>query len=162
MAAKVSLASMIALLSLNFAAIAQPRQQAPADDLAQSIEEWMRENLDDSVLEALKQVDQDRVRKFFAELQKRFAGTSIYDLGSLEDAGKQLAPLLQQFEETHPYAVWLQTHLDYFDTANELRREMTPRDKKPGAPIPVAPLKVQRSVWVNQLKPRPAPPLASA
>ena len=153
----------ILLLSLfvTFAAPGQQKQSPPGDDLTQSIEAWMRENLDDSVLEALQEVDQERVRKFFGEVQKRFGASSIYDLGSLQDAASQFIPLLQQFDETRPYAVWLQTHFDYFDTANELRRQMTPPEKPKG--IPAAPsLKIQRSVWSTQLKTRPLPPPAAA
>ena len=77
-----------------------PARLLAPDDLAQSLEQWARENLDDSVLEALGQIDQDRVRKFLTEVQQRFEGNSIYDLGSLKETALQLLPVLEQFEET--------------------------------------------------------------
>lgn len=147
-------------LSLTFTGLAQDKSPPEPDDLAGSIEQWMQENLDDDVLHALKEVDQDRVRKFFAELQRRLKGNSIYDLASLGESARQLVPLLQQFDETHPYAVWLQTHLDYFDTATELRREMAPPVQKPKTPSPAPPLKLQRAAWNKALEKRPLPPLA--
>jgi membrane-bound lytic murein transglycosylase D len=151
------------LLCFTCAGRAQEQFQIP-DELLQSVEQWARENLDESVLQMLEQVDQDRVREFFAELQRRFEGASVYDLGSLKDTASRLLPLLQRFEETRPYAVWLQTHFDYFDTAEELRREMKPPSTKPGAPAPLvnpAP-QLQRSVWNKRLTKRPLPALAAA
>jgi len=133
----------------------------PPGDLLQSVDQWMRENLDDSVLEALNQIDQERVRQFFNELQRRFEGTSIYDLGSIKETASRLLPVLQQFEETQPYAVWLQTHLDYFDTAEELRRQAKPAPPKAApAPLPPPSIQLQRIVWTKQLAKRPLPTLA--
>lgn len=130
------------------------------EELIQSVEDWMQENLDESVLDQLG-IDQHRVRKFFSELRRHFAGTYVYDLGALKETATRLLPVLEQFEETDPYAVWLRTHLDYFDTANVLRREMTP-SPTPNAPVrlPSPSPQLQRSVWVRQLEKRPLPPLA--
>ena len=151
------------MLSVTGTVLAQGQEkQIEPDDLAQSIEKWMRENLDERILEALDQIDQERVRQFFTELQRRFEGTSIYDLGSLKETASRLLPVLQQFDETHPYAVWLQTHLDYLDTADELRREAKPVPSKAGAPapLPLPSIQLQRTVWTKQLEKRPLPRLA--
>ena len=139
-------------------------QLAVPDDLVQAAEQWAQENLDDSVLEALGQIDRDRVRQFLGEVQRRLGSNSIYDLGSLNETALQLLPVLEQFEETQPYAVWLQTHLDYFDTADELRREVTQLKPEPKTPatLPNPSPQLQRSVWVKQLAKRPLPPLAQA
>jgi membrane-bound lytic murein transglycosylase D len=148
-------------LWLGSTLLAQERR-IQQDQLIQSVEQWMRENLDDSVLSALGQVDRTRVRQFFAELQQRFEGSSVYDLGALKETASQLLPVLQQFDETRPYAVWLQTHFDYLDTADELRSEITTTPPKPGAPIPLpnpSP-QVQRSFWNKKLVKRPLPRLA--
>src|SRR3977135_4131336 len=104
-------ALFLVVLSVTCGGLAQQKAQPQPDDLIDSIDQWMQENLDDEVLHALKEVDQDRVRKFFAEVQRRFNGNSIYDLASMGESAAQLLPLLQQFDETRPYAVWLQTHL---------------------------------------------------
>jgi membrane-bound lytic murein transglycosylase D len=149
------------LLVLSLACNLRAQNKAPEpDEVIQSVEEWLRENLDDSVLQALEQIDQDRVRELFEELRRRFQGTDLYDLGALKDTASRVLPLLQQFEETRPYAVWLQTHLDYLDTANELSREMGPNPPKPGALVPAPSPQLQRSVWNKQFEKRPLPPLA--
>lgn len=141
--------------------LAQEKPVQP-DELFKSVEEWMRENLDDSVLEALGQIDQERARQFFTELQKRFENTSIYDLASLKEAATRLLPVLEQFEETQPYGVWLRTHLDYLDTAEDLRQQVKPGPSKPGVPAPLPPpsIQLQRTVWTKKLEKRPLPPLA--
>ena len=137
----------------------KPLQQ---DELIQSVEQWMRENLDDSVLSALGQLDRSRVREFFTELHQQFEGSSVYDLGALKETASRLLPVLQQFDETRPYAVWLQTHFDYLDAADELRSELTPGPPKPGAaiPSPNPSPQVQRSFWNKKLVKRPLPRLA--
>jgi len=134
-----------------------------SEDLIQSIEEWARENIDESVLEALEQVDQDRVRGFFTELRQRLEGASVYDLSSLKDTASRLLPLLETFEETRPYAAWLQTHIDYFEAADELRREMKPTTPKPAtpAPLPNPPPQLQRTLWTKKLEKRLLPPPCS-
>ena len=149
----------IILLVLSLAGVTTAQEKPlQTDELVQSVEEWLQENLDEGVLDALG-VDQDRARKFFAELRRQFAGTYVYDLGALKETATRLLPVLEQFEETDPYAVWLRTHLDYFDTANVLRREMTPKQSAP-VRLPSPSPQLQRSVWVRQLDKRPLPPLA--
>jgi membrane-bound lytic murein transglycosylase D len=134
----------------------------PPEELIQSVEQWMRENLDDSVLSALGQIDRNRVREFLTELHQQFESSSVYDLGALKETASRLLPVLQQFDETRPYAVWLQTHFDYLDTADELRSEIAPAPPKPGAPIPLAnpSPQVHRSFWNKKLGKRPLPRLA--
>ena len=144
--------TVMAGLSLAFSA--HPQDALTADDLLQSAQAWMQENVDDSVWDALG-LDQNRVRQFLNELQKRFQAQDVYELGSLQETGRQLLPLLQQFEETQPYAAWLQTHLDYFTTANELRKQ-----QKPGTNAPQPTVQIQRSVWVQQIKQKAVPPFA--
>src|ERR1043165_3448888 len=76
--------SIFLCLALARAANAQEELElAPADSLQQA-NQWLSENLDDSALDALG-VDKDRAQRFFAELQKRFQGTYVYDLGALRD-----------------------------------------------------------------------------
>ena len=131
----------------------------PLEDLFQSAREWARENLEESVLQVLEQWDQDRVRDFFAELQRRLEAGSVYDLGALQETARSLLPLLLQYEETYPYAVWLQTRLDYLEAADELRQKVKPPPLKPGVPVPApAPSpKVQRLIWNTRLEQRPLP-----
>lgn len=133
-----------------------------ADDLMQSAEEWMNENLDDSVLESLKEIDRDQVRAFLADLQRQFTNTSVYDMAGLKTNAARLMPLLTQFEETQPYAAWLQTHMDYFDASEEMRREtgIAMTNAPPAVALPPPSPQVRKNVWVQQLDKRPMPAFA--
>src|SRR5688572_19335631 len=91
------------------------------DDLLQSAEQWAQENLDENALSALNQVDRKRVEQFLAEIEQQFHGEYIVDLAPLKDAARTILPLLQGYEETLPYALWLKTRMDYFDVADEFR-----------------------------------------
>ena len=130
------------------------------DEIIQSVQEWMEDNLDESALAELG-VDQKRVRQFLTELQRRFQGTYVYDLSALRENATELLPVLEKFEETRPYALWLQTHLDYFDVAEELQRQARRAPEKPRpSPLPNPSPQLERSVWVRELEKRPLPPPA--
>lgn len=141
-----------------------PPQPSVLDDLLPEVQDWMRENLDENILQALDQVDRDRVRAFFDEMQKRSQSNYIYDLASLRETAAALLPLLEGFDETRPYAGWLKTRLDYLQTAEELRRQARPAPPKRGLPatLPAPTLQLQRTVWTRQLEKRPLPPRAQA
>ena len=158
---KVPLA--IALLLLFVGAASPQEQLLQLDDLDPSVEQWLRDNLDDRVLQALQEKDQERARKLFDELLRDLQSEDIYDLSTLKETATALLPLLLQYDETRPYAEWLQTRLDYLETSSELRRQMQPPPPKPGVPKPPLPrpsLQLQRSVWDKQLEKRPLPPRA--
>jgi len=131
--------------------------QAPAtaefDAFARELEVWARDNLDESVLHILSQIDRDRVRELFTELNKSLGNDNVYDLAPLKEAASYLQPLLEQFEETRPYASWLKTHLDYLDVANELKR------REPSRLNPTS--ESQRAAWDKQLQKRPPPARAA-
>jgi membrane-bound lytic murein transglycosylase D len=154
------IASAIILLSLLAGTVAAQEKPSPLDDLFKSAEQWARDNLDDHVLDALKKTDQDRTRALFNELNRRLQNDNVYDLGALKESATALLPLLQQSKETRPYALWLQTHLDYLDASGELRRRMQRPPPKPGAPAPppASPTpEAQRTVWDGQMEKRPTP-----
>ena len=85
--------------------------------------------------QVLDGIDKGRVQQFLTELQRRFQGAYVYDLGALRETASNVLPVLQQFDETRPLAAWLQTRLDYFDIAEELRRDARVAPDKP-APNP--------------------------
>ncbi|MDB6122447.1 MAG: Lytic transglycosylase catalytic [Pedosphaera sp.] len=156
--------TILFLLLLATAAMAQDAPVAPGLEF-QSLDEWMQDNIDDDVLRALNQLDQDRVHKIFTELEQAMAGTNIYQLSTLRQTATELVPLLDKFEETAPYAAWLKTHLDYLDAAGKMKRQMVvaPKPGQGTIALPAAPpLKLQRQVWVEELKQRPWPPLAQS
>src|SRR6185436_17874542 len=91
------------------------------DELMQSAERWAKENLDEDALRVLQNVDREQVNQFFASVQKQFHGQYLVDLAPLKNAAKSVVPLLEGYEETLPYAIWLKTRLDYFDVADQFR-----------------------------------------
>jgi membrane-bound lytic murein transglycosylase D len=149
---------MIACLGFVLSANAQD-EFVPAD-LFEQAGDWLNENIDDDALDALG-IDKDRVQRFLAEVQKQFQGTYVYDLGALRPTAIQLQPVLAAFEETEPYALWLKTHLDYFDVSEQLRKEARARSTNTARPLPPPTPVVQRSTWVKVIEQRPAPPGAS-
>jgi len=130
---------------------AQTPAPAEFDAFAREVEAWMRDNLDEDVLHILSQVDRERVRDLFRELNKSLANDNVYDLASLREGASYLQPLLERFEETRPYASWLKTHLDYLDVADELER------KAPPSPRPNPTPESQRAAWDKRLEKRPLP-----
>lgn len=125
---------------------AQEPASAEFDAFAREVEVWIRDNLDEDVLHMLNQVDRDRVRELFTELNKSLGNDNVYDLAPLKEAASYLHPLLERFEETRPYASWLKTHLDYLDVADEFKQTTT-------RPTP----ELQRTAWDKRLAKRPLP-----
>src|SRR5690242_10220262 len=113
---------VLMMLSAGTLLAQRQEQSLTLDDLAQSAEQWAKENLDENVLRSLQSADQKRVKEFLVELEKEFRGKYVIDLARLREAAKTIIPVLEQYEETEPYAVWLKTQLDYLDVAEQLRR----------------------------------------
>jgi membrane-bound lytic murein transglycosylase D len=144
-----------------FSAAAQPRDDAiTLDDLVSSTEKWAQENLDEDALRSLRQTDRDQVKQFLAELQKRFQGEYVIDLAALKDAANTVIPLLERYEETLPYALWLKTRLDYLDVADQLRFIIPPPKSGPGRPPKPFPNPLpskEREIWITKLTTLPYP-----
>ena len=125
--------------------------------------QWIEENIDPDLLKVLQQLDQEKVDKLFVDLREAMAGTNIYTLSTLRDTATHLVPVLATYEETLPYALWLQARLDYLEAAGRMELEMK-AERPPGADasmLPGAPpLKLQRKVWVDEMQQRPWPKLA--
>lgn len=135
------------------------------DDVVRSAQDWANENLDDDALRVLQGVDRDKVRQLLEEIQKRFQGEYVLDLGRLKDAARTILPMLQSHPETLPCAEWLKTRLDYLDTADELRLIIPPPKPKPGRPplpLPNPQPDKEREVWIKKLSDRPWPENAKA
>ncbi|HEX3801142.1 MAG TPA: transglycosylase SLT domain-containing protein [Verrucomicrobiae bacterium] len=111
----------------------------------ESVDDWLQDNIDPDVLRALKQLDEKKVQRIFAELKEAMEGTNINQLATLRQSAEELVPLLQKFEETAAYGDWLQTRLDYLEAAQELGR---------GKQVTMA---EEREVWTRQLAKRPWP-----
>jgi membrane-bound lytic murein transglycosylase D len=87
-------------------------------------------------------------------------GTSVYDLAPLKEPVLEILPILKGFEETKPYADWIESHLDYFDAAQQLEKEMAPTPPKPGRPAPPPSPRAQANVWQKKMSNRPIPAAA--
>jgi len=133
------------------------------DDLVESANQWAQENLDEDLLRVLQDVDRKRVEAFLGEIQKQFHGEYVLDLASLKEGAGSILPLLEGYEETHSYAVWLKTRLDYLDVADEFRRTMPPPKTEPGQPAKPTPNPApdkEREAWAKRLSDRPWPEAA--
>jgi len=135
------------------------------DDLVRSAEQWARENLDEDALRVLQNVDQAKVKQFFADIEKEFHGEYVVDLAAVRGVARRVQPLLEQYEETLPYALWLKTRLDYLDVADELRLVIPQPKTQPGKsppPLPNPAPKLEREIWIKKLSSRPSPKGAQA
>jgi membrane-bound lytic murein transglycosylase D len=130
------------------------------DDVMQSAQQWANDNLDPNVLRALQNGDQEKVRQFLDSLQTNLQGEYVIDLAQLRDTAKTILPILESYEETAPYAAWLQARMDYLDTANELRVLIRLPKAIPGHP-PTPPPKPRveqvREIWIKKISERPLP-----
>lgn len=138
--------------------------QEPAfslEDLTRSAQDWMRDNLDERVLQALPALEGQQARVLFESLAQKLQANNVYDLAPLRKPALQLLPVLKSNKATQSYADWLESHLDYLDAADKLWRRTRPQPRKPGAPPPRPPPppapKDQREVWEETMQKRPLP-----
>jgi membrane-bound lytic murein transglycosylase D len=140
-------------------------QTATFDDLARAAEQWATENLDDDALHLLQSVDQKKVKEFLARLDKGLHGDDVVDLGRLKETARSIIPLLEQFEETMPYAIWLKNQMDNFDVADRIGK-VAPSPKQepeqPRKPSQNPSPEVVREIWIKKMSDRPWPPKAKA
>ena len=138
---------------------AHAQEEIDPADLLRDAGDWLGENIDDSVFDALG-VDQHRVRQFLNDLHRSLQGTYVYDLAALRDTAVQLQPVLERYEETQPYAAWLKARLVDFDVSRTLRDQISATATNK-LQLPPAPLQLQRTVWVRAIDLKPAPPAAT-
>jgi membrane-bound lytic murein transglycosylase D len=154
---------LAALLLVGSLCVLGQDESIDLDDLMQSADQWAKENLNDDALRALQDVDREKVKQFFKEIQKQMRGKYVIDLAALNDTARAILPLLQSYEETKPYAVWLKAQLDYLEVAEQLRRTIPPPKVPPGQPPKPTPNpapKLEREIWARQLSTRPWPAAA--
>src|SRR5438552_8532031 len=133
------------------------------DDLVQSAERWAKENLDEDALRVLQNPDQQKIKQLFKDIQKEFHGEYVIDLARLKDTAKAVIPLLENYEETLPYAAWLKSRLDYLEVADQLRLIIPPPKSEPGKPPKPTPNpqpQLAREVWIKKVAERPWPKAA--
>ena len=129
-------------------------------ELIQSAQQWMQENLDTNVLNALPEVDERAVQEFFREARRRFQGDYVVDIAALRQTAQTILPLLESREETRPYAAWLKAQMDYLDVADEIRLTMpSPKTEtnQPPRPIPNPSPQREREIWTKKVSGGPWP-----
>jgi membrane-bound lytic murein transglycosylase D len=158
---KILATTLLAIL-LSQGAFAQQRDATGEEDWLGAVNGWMRDNLDDRVLAVLDNVDHEKVAKLFAGMEKELANTNVVELARFKETARQALPLLQRYEETQPYAAWLQSRLDYLEAADDLKQEIkrSATPKSGSALGPKGSQAMQKEIWEKRLKQRPPPPLA--
>jgi membrane-bound lytic murein transglycosylase D len=153
---------LLPLLASCLAGIAA-EQTATFDDLAREAERWATENLDEDALRVLQSVDEKKVKEFLARLEQEFHGEYVVDLGQLKETANSILPLLEQYEETLPYAVWLKNQLDNLDVAERIRKVAPPpkhEPEQPRSPSQNPSPDLVREIWIKKMSERPWPPKA--
>jgi membrane-bound lytic murein transglycosylase D len=147
-----------------FASTLRARQaDVDLDALSRSAEAWARENLDQDVLRALESGDRKQIEGVLKDLRRSFQGEYVLDIAALKDSVHAVLPLLEQYEETLPYALWLRSRLDELDVADELNKRTPAPRPKPGKPPLHAPNPAPdevREIWIKKLANRSWPKTA--
>lgn len=146
---------LICLGVILFAAAAFAQPEIKPAETMQSVDQWVRENVADETFDFLG-LDRERTHQFLTQIEPKLQGNEIFDLAAFAETAHQLLPFLQQFEETQPFAAWLETHADYFDVADKLRKESGAKAPRTRLPSPDS----QRRAWLTVMEHRPVPPRA--
>jgi membrane-bound lytic murein transglycosylase D len=123
-------------------------------------QQWAQENLDTNFLNSLPDVDERVARQFFRDVQQRFQGDYIVDIAALRQTAQAILPLLENNEDTQPYAAWLKSQMDYLDVADEIRIAIPPPTIETNQPLRRAanpPPQTEREIWVKKVTGRPWP-----
>ena len=129
-------------------------------DMIQGAQQWAQENLDTNFLNSLPEVDKPEVRQFFRDLQQRFQGDYVLDIAPLRQTAQIILPLLENNEDTQPYAAWLKSQMDYLDVADEIRISIPPpkiETNQPPQAIVNPPAQTERELWLKKVLPEPWP-----
>jgi membrane-bound lytic murein transglycosylase D len=133
-------------------------------DLIEGVQQFAQDNLDTNLLNAVPEVDDEAVQKFFREMQKRYQGEYVVDLAALRQTAKAILPVLESSENTRPYAAWLKAQLPYMEVADELNLSVPPPPvtvtNPPPRVIPNPPPQKVREIWVKKVALEPWPPEA--
>jgi membrane-bound lytic murein transglycosylase D len=149
---------LILLASSLFARAADDTINLP--DMIQGAQQWAQENLDTNFLNSLPDVDDRAVQQFFRDVQQRFQGDYVVDIASLRKTAQVILPLLENNEDTQPYAAWLKSQMDYLDVADEIRISIPPpkiETNQPPQAIINPPAQKEREFWVKKVSPEPWP-----
>jgi membrane-bound lytic murein transglycosylase D len=139
---------------------------AQADDdtidlpnLMQGAQQWAQENLDTNLLNLAPDDNDPQVQQFFRDCQKNFQGDYVVDIAPLKQAAQIILPLLENNDDTQPYAAWLKSQMDYLDVADEIRISIAPPVTSTNQPVPSVAVnpsaQKERELWVKKVSPEP-------
>ncbi len=149
--------------------MAQAQEQTiDADATFQSATEFLQENAE--VLDAAG-IDVQQAQKIITDLNTTFSGTYVYDLGAVQQNAKELIPILEQSDLTADYAAWLRSRMDYFEVAEQLRKQAATNTvvtttniititRTNVVRLPEPSPQQERKAWAAVIEKRPVPPLA--
>ena len=160
---RFALLCLLLALSTGIAPAQNKDETLTLDDFITSARQWAEENLDTNALKVLQGADQEKARQLLADIQQELQGEYVIDLARLRETAKAVIPLLENYEETYPYAVWLKTRLDYLEVADQFRFIVPPPKTKPGQPPKLIPNPLpqkEREIWITKLSQRPLPKTA--
>jgi membrane-bound lytic murein transglycosylase D len=149
---------IFALLSAGLLVARAEDDTVTLPELVQGAQQWAQENLDTNVLNALPRVDDPEVQQFFRDLQQRYQGDYVVDLAALRQTAQTVLPLLENSDDTRPYAAWLKAQMDYLDVADEIRLTIPPptvETNQPPQPVPNPPPQKERELWVKKVSVAP-------
>lgn len=101
--------------------------------------------------------DEEALNKLCRQLQDKLQGESVVDLAAWRQTIATLIPVLEEYEETEPFAAWLKARLDYLEVAEELK-PVAP----PSQPTPNPPPEILRKTWQRRLEQKPVTSPAAA
>jgi len=133
------------------------------EDVISTAQQWAEETLDTNALKVLQSADEEKAKQLLADVQRELQGEYVIDLAWLKETAKTVIPLLEKYEETYPYAVWLKTRLDYLEVADQFRFIVPPPQVRPGESPknpPNPPPQKEREIWITRLSQRPLPKTA--
>ena len=154
----------IYLLSVPLAMPAQTNTTTSFDDLLDMGQQYLQENVDETVLAQFGQLDEQKVGELLKQLQERFDQDYVLDLAALKDVASVGLTLLASNPDTEAYAEWLRPRLDYFDAAQELDQLIPQPQPGPTQPAPRKPAptpKQESKAWAKTVKARPRPAAAA-
>jgi membrane-bound lytic murein transglycosylase D len=150
--------ALILLASSLFARAADDTVDLP--DLMQGAQQWAQENLDTNFLNSLPDADNRAVQQFFRDVQQSFQGDYVVDIAPLRQTVQTILPLLENNDDTQPYAAWLKSQMDYIDVADEIRISIPPpkiETNQPPQVIVNPTAQKERELWVKKVSPEPWP-----
>jgi membrane-bound lytic murein transglycosylase D len=160
----VKTATLLILLLLAGGVAPAQTNDLDLNGMLDAAQQFAQDNLDPDVLQALQNVDRDKVTDFLNHYQDYLQGDYVLDVAQLKDAANAILPLLDAHEETQPYAVWLRERLDYFEVAEELKATAPPPKPEPEKPLPPPSnpsFQAEQEIWIKKVAPRPWPKGAS-